>query len=146
MWWLLRRLHICFFLLLLNGCGSGERENGRVQGRWYTEQQVESGQVLYSVHCAACHGSEAQGLVADWRTRDANGNYPPPPLNGTAHAWHHPLSVLERTIMEGGLAIGGVMPGFAGMLTEQEARSTVAYFQSLWIDEIYRSWEQIDAQ
>lgn len=147
-----RGLPNCWFVLIgalgmfLYGCGPETSERGIVSGRWYTQQQVESGQALYQAHCAACHGNEAEGLADDWRRRDDNGNYPPPPLNGTAHAWHHSLTVLERTIMDGGLALGGVMPGYSGVLSSLEARSTVAYFQSFWSDDIYQTWEEIDTR
>jgi len=129
---------------LLHGCGSETDERDVIRNRWYTQLQVEAGAALYQTHCAACHGNAAEGLTQDWRRRNENGNFPPPPLNGTAHAWHHPLEVLERTILEGGAPLGGVMPGFAGTLSSQDARSTIAYFQSYWPDEIYHTWEEID--
>ena len=59
------------------------------------------GQALFQQHCAACHGDKAQGTVANWQQRDASGKLPPPPLNGTAHAWHHSINGLARTIREG---------------------------------------------
>ncbi len=31
-------------------------------------------------------------------------------LNGTAHAWHHSIPQLARSIKEGGKKLGGVMP------------------------------------
>ena len=131
--------------LTFAACSTDESEDTAVSGRWYTAKQVERGNVLFQMHCANCHGDRAQGLVDEWRKTDADGNYPPPPLNGSAHAWHHALSVLELTIAEGGVALGGVMPGFAGTLNAEEARSTIAYFQSQWSDDIYVRWQEIDA-
>jgi len=113
--------------------------------RWYTTQQVSQGQSVFTSHCAACHGERAEGTT-EWRKTDANGNYPPPPLNGTAHAWHHPRSVLEQTIAQGGIAVGGVMPGFAETLSREEMQTTIAYFQSFWPDEIYTRWQEIDSR
>lgn len=130
----------------LNGCGAEEADVDPVTGRWYTQAQIEQGRALYRTHCASCHGERAQGLAADWRKTDANGNYPPPPLNGSAHAWHHPLVVLERTIAEGGAAFGGVMPGFAETLSDDDVRAAIAYFQSLWPDDIYGRWQEIDGR
>lgn len=139
-----------FFQLLavavLAGCTPDDTSPGRVDGRWYTAEQVDQGQELYLMYCASCHGDRAQGLAKDWRKTDANGNYPPPPLDGSAHAWHHPLVVLENTIAVGGAPVGGIMPGFAGTLGDEEARATIAYFQSLWSDEIYARWQEIDAR
>lgn len=114
-------------------------------GRWYTGAQVDQGRVVFQTHCASCHGTRAEGTT-EWRKTGADGNYPPPPLNGSAHAWHHPLSVLERTIAAGGVPLGGVMPGFAGILTAEEIRTSIAFFQSQWSDEIYARWRDIDAQ
>jgi len=112
-----------------------------VLGRWYTQDQVAQGNVLFSNHCASCHGDSAEGTL-EWRTTDADGNYPPPPLDGSAHAWHHPLSTLKQTIEFGGARFGGVMPGFAGTLSEDEAQATIAYFQSFWSDDVYARWQK----
>lgn len=42
---------------------------------------------------------------------------------------------------EGGISLGGVMPGFAETLRAQEVRATIAYFQSFWPDDIYARWQ-----
>ena len=112
-------------------------------GRWYSESMRNQGQLVFSQNCASCHGDNAEGLAEDWRQRLADGSLPPPPLNGTAHAWHHPLPVLLQVIDEGGVAFGGKMPPFARLLTDEQKRSAVAYFQSFWSDEIYQQWLQM---
>ncbi len=109
--------------------------------RWYSAQQVASGEVLFKQNCASCHGQNAEG-TADWKKTDANGNYPPPPLNGSAHAWHHSNELLKSTIQEGGIKLGGVMPGFSGQLSDKEIDSVIAYFQSKWPDDIYLKWAE----
>lgn len=138
------------FLLLatlaLGACTSDGSGTATVAGRWYTPEQIGRGDALFQTHCSSCHGERAQGLAEDWRKTDANGNYPPPPLNGTAHAWHHPMVVLEQTIADGGVAFGGVMPGFATTLTQNDIKATVAYFQSTWSDDIYARWQDMDRQ
>ncbi|NOX49883.1 MAG: cytochrome c [Gammaproteobacteria bacterium] len=116
-----------------------------VAERWYTPDDVANGKALFLSHCASCHGSSAEGTTA-WRTTDANGNYPPPPLNGSAHGWHHALSSLEQTITIGGAQYGGVMPGFGETLDEDEVRTTIAYFQSFWSNEIYARWQKVNNQ
>lgn len=108
--------------------------------RWYSKQQVEQGQQVFSANCASCHGELAQGLAADWKVKLADGSFPPPPLNGSAHAWHHPLAVLLGVINDGGVALGGKMPGFQSILTEQEKLAVIAFFQNYWSDEIYANW------
>lgn len=114
-----------------------------VPGRWYTEAQVSAGEPLYQTYCAVCHAVDGSA-TPEWRTPGADGNYPPPPLNGTAHTWHHPLDVLDSTIAVGGAEFGGVMPGFGAALNEADRLAIIAWFQSLWPDEIYARWEEID--
>lgn len=108
-------------------------------GRWYSEQQVALGNKVYDANCINCHKARARGTFA-WKKPLDDGSYPPPPLNGSAHAWHHPLSVLLRTINEGGIAIGGKMPPFKDVLTDEQKLAAIAYFQSFWSDDIYTRW------
>lgn len=110
-------------------------------GRWYRSSQIVLGHALFRSHCARCHGARAQGLVAEWKRRLPDGSWPAPPLNGSAHAWHHSLPVLLQIIQQGGGLYEGRMPGFAGRLTEEEQLAVIAWFQSLWSDEVYRLWE-----
>ncbi|MFT5502283.1 MAG: mono/diheme cytochrome c family protein [Woeseiaceae bacterium] len=114
-----------------------------VAGRWYTEEQVVAGAPLYQTYCAVCHAADGSA-TAEWKTPGADGNYPPPPLNGTAHTWHHPLELLDYTIVNGGVEYGGVMPGFGEALDEAQRLAIVAWFQSLWTDDIYDKWLEID--
>jgi len=143
--YLRRRLSFISILAALFGCGPGTPSEATIPGRWYTAQQVNLGRELFLTHCAICHGENAEATPG-WRNTDAAGNYPPPPLDGSAHAWHHPLTVLERSIAEGGIPLGGVMPGFGGVLDSDDTRATIAYFQSFWPDEIYASWLGINAR
>jgi mono/diheme cytochrome c family protein len=108
-------------------------------GRWYTESSVRQGKEVFATYCSSCHGQNAEA-IPDWKTLDANGNYPPPPLNGTAHAWHHPLSVLKLVIEQGGAPMGGQMPAWGDVLTDQEIVDVIASFQSYWPDNIYAAW------
>jgi len=146
------------FALLMLGCELGEdssktaQQNSQVidtklkktiTGRWYTAEQQQQGLIVFAENCAICHGNKAQETV-DWKTRTESGHYPPPPLNGTAHAWHHALSVLEAVIREGGKPSGGVMPAWEGILSDDEVRAVIAAFQSYWSDEVYERWLEID--
>jgi len=111
------------------------------QARWYSKAQLTTGKAVFENHCAQCHGVQAQGLVANWKKRLADGSYPPPPLNGTAHAWHHALPLLLQIVQEGGAIYDGNMPGFADVMNKQEQLAVVAYFQSFWNDDVYRLWK-----
>ncbi len=113
--------------------------------RWYTQAQVLRGDDLFRTHCAECHKADASG-TPDWKTPEANGKYPPPPLNGTAHTWHHPLSVLRRSVRIGGVPLGGTMPGFADKLTAEQIDDILAWVQTRWPDEIYRIWHERNIQ
>lgn len=108
--------------------------------RWYSSNDVKTGQHLFKQHCAVCHGEEAQGVVTDWKQPLVDGHYPAPPLNGTAHAWHHSLNGLNRTILHGGIPLGGTMPAFKNKLTPEERLQAIAYFQSFWSNKIYQAW------
>ena len=127
-------------LLSLLACGQ-ENSEPRVAGRWYTQSQVDLGKTVYTAHCLVCHGTNAKS-TPDWRIKLSNGTYPPPPLNGTAHTWHHSLSALMRTIENGGVEFGGVMPGFKDDLSGKEILAVIAYVQQFWPEEIYEAWRQ----
>ena len=111
-------------------------------GRWYTQAQLQSGEQVYQSNCLVCHKKKATG-TAQWKKTLADGSYPPPPLNGSAHAWHHDIETLTRYIKNGGVPLGGVMPGFKNKLSEQEVLAVIAYFQSYWDDNIYSDWLSI---
>ncbi len=120
---------------LLAGCETEDT------GRWYSAEQVTLGNQVFQQNCAACHGVNAEA-TANWKQTDSNGNYSPPPLNGTAHAWHHSLDVLREQIREGGAPVGGVMPPFKQVLSAEEIDQAIAYFQSKWPDELYQKWSE----
>ena len=108
-------------------------------GRWYSSDQLEKGEQLFQQQCASCHGANAE-LTIDWNKTDNNGKYPPPPLNGTAHAWHHSLEQLKETIQRGGIPLGGLMPAFASTLSDADIDAVISYFQSKWPKQTYRKW------
>jgi mono/diheme cytochrome c family protein len=125
---------LLYVLVLLPGAATAER---------VTDPQIlAEGRRVFQQHCAVCHGSEAQGLVEDWKKPGADGKYPPPPLNGTAHAWHHPLSQLTRVVKDGTAKLGGNMPGWGGTLSDAQIENSLHYVISLWSEEIFRGWEE----
>ena len=144
----LRPMFAVTVVTLSLGCApsleSGEGDEGTpVAGRWYSVEQIQTGSRVFQDECAQCHGAQAQGITADWRERFDDGSFPPPPLNGSAHAWHHPLSVLLQVINQGGVPLGGQMPAFANRISDKEKLAAIAYFQSFWNDELYGNWEQM---
>ena len=129
--------------LALAGCKAPAPDT--VPGRWYSAGQVAAGGPLYDVYCAQCHGADGSA-TADWRTPGEDGHYPPPPLNGSAHTWHHPMDVLDGTIADGGAVFGGVMPGFGTVLDDADRLAIIAHIQHWWSDDIYARWAEIEAR
>ena len=122
------------------------------QNVWAQSQRIEDpallthGQQLFQTNCASCHGNQAQGLVEDWKTPDDEGKFPAPPLNGTAHTWHHPISVLANIIQNGTINMGGSMPAWKGQLSEDDTFAIIIWLTSLWPDEIYDAWMERNNQ
>ena len=107
--------------------------------RWYQPENVTNGHKVYLENCAVCHKPDASG-TENWSKKDASGRYPPPPLNGTAHTWHHSMKVLAQAIKYGGVPHGGWMPAFENKLSKQEIKDVLAWIQSNWSDEVYQNW------
>lgn len=114
--------------------------------RHHDPAQVARGRAVYDRHCAECHGAEGRGQAGDWRIRDAAGNYPPPPLDDSAHAWHHPTTVLLDVIRNGSDPGEGNMPAWKKVLSEAEMQDVVAYIKSLWSDPVYQLWWKLEQQ
>ncbi len=107
--------------------------------------RLKQGQSLFIKNCATCHGADAQGAT-NWRKRDKDGKFPPPPLNGTAHAWHHPKKALMYTIKNGTVMLGGSMPAWKDKLTDEEIESIIYWFQSKWPAQLYQAWTRQDKE
>ena len=114
--------------------------------RYRDAQQIARGQAAYAQHCMSCHGVEGKGSRGDWRIRDADGRFPPPPLDDSAHAWHHPTADLLEMIRDGSPAGQGNMPAWTGKLSEQAMQDVVAYIKSLWSDPVYQLWWKMERQ
>jgi mono/diheme cytochrome c family protein len=102
--------------------------------------QVALGKVIYSEHCASCHGANLEGQP-DWRERKLDGRMPAPPHDATGHTWHHPDEVLFGIIRQGVAAFAppgyeSDMPAFGGVLSDKEIRAVMAYIKTRWLPEI----------
>lgn len=107
--------------------------------REFNPAQIKQGADLFVRHCARCHGAQGEG-AADWRKPGKDGKYPPPPLNGSGHEWHHPSIVLRDVILNG----RDNMPAWKNILNSEEINAVIAYFQSLWPDGVYSAWYEIE--
>ncbi|KPK11884.1 MAG: hypothetical protein AMJ68_04135 [Acidithiobacillales bacterium SG8_45] len=142
-------------MALLTGCGSNDKSAQDAQApkafaeatypRLHDPALIEKGFRVYRKNCGTCHGDSGQG-APDWQKPGPDGKYPPPPLNGTGHAWHHPQAALVRTIRHGTIAIGGKMPAWGDKLSDEDIAAVIAWFQSRWPDELYQAWARMDQQ
>jgi mono/diheme cytochrome c family protein len=129
-------LIVCLFTL--QACSSEiDVNNHDVETRrWYTTAQMIKGEQVFLKNCASCHGIKAQA-TENWRVSDKNGIYPPPPLNGTAHTWHHPINMLKDTVANG---TSRGMPAWKTTLNDEEIEATLAWIVSHWPDKVYNAW------
>jgi mono/diheme cytochrome c family protein len=97
---------------------------------------IARGETLYAEHCTACHGAKLEGQP-DWQSPLPSGRLPAPPHDASGHTWHHPDGVLFRITREGAAAVvgGGYesdMPGFGGILGDEDIRAILAFIKSTW--------------
>ncbi len=144
----LRGMFVVGVLLALAGCGDEGGNSAALRGGLPVPEGVArnadpallaQGEQVYRQHCAGCHAADASG-DPNWRKRDADGLFPPPPLNGSGHAWHHSTEVLADLIRNGSPDGKGRMPAWRGKLSEQEITAVIAWFQSLWPQPVYDAW------
>ncbi len=107
--------------------------------------QLALGKKVYEAHCKQCHGAKAEGHPS-WRMQGPDGKYPPPPLDGGGHAWHHTNAVLTDVIKNGSPGGMGNMPGWKGKLSDREIAAVIDWFKSLWPEEAYEIWYQIELE
>ena len=84
-----KTIFLISMIVFLTGCNSAEKEKENS-----LDLAVASGEEVFNKNCVSCHGSEGRGLAENWKVKDENGNFPAPPLNGTAHTWHHTPSAI----------------------------------------------------
>lgn len=134
----IKAISVLTLIFVLQACTDSVNLNNKDSEtqRWYNNAQVTQGKQIFLDNCASCHGRAAQA-TPNWRVADNNGIYPPPPLNGTAHAWHHPFTMLKETIAKG-TARG--MPAWEEVLTESEIEATIAWIESHWPEPVYQAW------
>lgn len=97
---------------------------------------VALGEQIYGRECAACHGSNREGQ-ANWRSRGPDGLLPAPPLDGSAHSWHHPDRQLFDIVKNGPAAYGppgyrSAMPAFGDKLSDREIAAVLSFVESRW--------------
>ncbi|HEC29423.1 MAG TPA: cytochrome c [Gammaproteobacteria bacterium] len=105
----------------------------------YDPEKYTKGLELYQGACASCHGKQGEGAL-NWQQKATQGKAKPPPLNGTGHAWHHPMHILKGVVRNGTARLGGNMPAWKDKLTDEQIQNILYWMQSQWPKEIYNAW------
>ncbi|MFV2055819.1 MAG: c-type cytochrome [Thiohalomonadales bacterium] len=94
-------------------------------------KMVRAGEELFLAYCQTCHGLQGVGENFTVQSLTEKNYIIAPPLNDSAHAWHHSDKDLMTTIMEGSPRASR-MVAWKKLLSKQNAQQLVAYIKSLW--------------
>lgn len=81
---------------------------------------LERGRTLYEAACAECHGLDGKGY--------AQSLVLAPPLDGSAHSWHHPDSQILGLLRFGGTT----MPAVAAGWSDEDVEAVLTFVKSRW--------------
>lgn len=95
-----------------------------------------TGEELYTLYCAACHGQSGEG---DPRWPDVNdaGDMTAPPHDQRGHTWRHSTDDLIHMTLNGhrdpyNTTDVLTMPAFQGIIDEQDTLKIISYIQGWW--------------
>ena len=138
--WISRLFIVIVPLIFLLGFYIYQQNSFPLDSLSRTPSQIElsQGSELFAQNCSSCHGVEGVGQNPESPNGGMldGGGYLAPALNGTGHAWHHPNSVLFKTIKHGSIASDSSMRAFSNRLSDKEIVMIIHYFKSLWPDPI----------
>ena len=138
--WISRLFIVIVPLIFLLGVYIYQQKSFPLDSLSRTPSQIElsQGSELFAQNCSSCHGVEGVGQNPESPNGGMldEGGYLAPALNGTGHAWHHPNSVLFKTIKHGSIASDSSMRAFSNRLSDKEIVMIIHYFKSLWPDPI----------
>lgn len=126
---------------IIFGTGAADAGHGNREPKYlgYADQTdrrlVRRGRAVFAEHCSACHGANLEGELAAGGT-PPEGEPAAPPLNGTAHAWHHADGELFVMVKDGPGALvsdrPSRMPAFGAVLADAYIWAIVAYIKTVW--------------
>ncbi len=94
------------------------------------------GEKLFNEKCQSCHGIAGIGETYTIEALTNRDYLMAPPLDESAHAWHHTDEALMKTILEGS-SRQSRMPAWGDLgVTKADASHLVAYIKSLWGERI----------
>lgn len=85
-----------------------------------SQEVLDEGEALYRTSCATCHGDEGEGF--------AQPSIPAPPLDGSAHSWHHSDEQIIGLIRSG----GSMMPAVGSTWSDDQIEAVLAYVKNDW--------------
>ncbi len=92
---------------------------------------VTRGQQLFEENCQACHGARGVGeRPKDMYAEDEYG-FVAPPLDNSAHGWHHSDLGIVETILNGSER-NKRMIAWKQKLSREDAENILAYIKSIW--------------
>jgi len=92
---------------------------------------VAKGEALFQEYCQSCHGERGVGeRPNDMYAKDEFG-FVAPPLDDSAHGWHHSDQGIVETILNGSER-NERMIAWKETLSRDDAENLVAYIKSLW--------------
>ncbi len=116
-------------LIIANNCAAGNAE-------------ITKGQEVFQQNCESCHG--IKGIGQDPKNPmgglDSENQFVAPALNGTGHSWHHHPVFLFQQIKNRKINKSSPMPPFSSMLSDDEINAVIAYFKSLWPEDIQKQY------
>ncbi len=96
-----------------------------------TPAAVSRGRELFGENCQACHGVKGVGeRPKDMYAKDEYG-FVAPPLDNSAHGWHHTDSDIVETILKGS-SRNKRMIAWKDTLSREDAEDVLAYLKSIW--------------
>lgn len=93
----------------------------RAEGRAGPDPDVLAlGETLYAQSCASCHGPVGEGF--------AQAGVPAPPLDGSAHSWHHADDQILGLIRDG----GSIMPAVGRDWSDAQRTAVLTFVKTRW--------------